>query len=86
MHIAVVSVVTSFLSLLCLKPATQGWPTGGPCTACGDAFVVSLFTTLSRVAFIGCVVKLAIPGDLQHNVQWCGATQSAYSSGTGQAQ
>lgn len=33
------------------------------------------------LTFIGCVVKLAIPGDLRHNVQWCGATQSAYYSG-----
>jgi hypothetical protein len=40
------------IPLLCLNPATQGWPTGGPCLACGDAFVVSLFATLSRVAFI----------------------------------
>lgn len=51
MHIAVVLIVNSF-SLLCLNPAAQGWPTDGPCMACGDAFVVSLVTTLSRVAFI----------------------------------
>jgi len=35
-----------------LNTATQGWLTVGPYLACGDAFIVSLFDTLSRVAFI----------------------------------